>query len=188
MKTSIVGSILVAMVGLFTGSAMAQQNRARDVTVEPAKLIVRASEVIGMDVKNHADEDLGSIEDLAINPNTGEIVYAAVSLGGFLGVGDKLFAVPWSALECRTEESAATQLGAEPSRVAILNVDKESLQNAQGFDKDNWPNMADERWQQENDRHFQLKSRSTGTSSKAESNQTKQETPLPPPLVRTFLR
>src|SRR5262245_21409012 len=56
--------------------------------------VVRASEIIGTSVKNKAEEDLGSINDLVIDPVDGQIAYAAVSMGGFLGVGDKLFAVP----------------------------------------------------------------------------------------------
>lgn len=65
----------------------------------------------------------------------GRVAYAVLSFGGFLGLGDKLFAIPWDSLELNTEE-----------KCFYLNVDKEQLENAPGFDKDNWPNFADNQW------------------------------------------
>jgi hypothetical protein len=60
------------------------------------------------------------------------VAYAVLSFGGFLGIGDKLFAVPWGAL----------QLDA-PNHRFVLNESKDRLKNAPGFDKDHWPDMAD---------------------------------------------
>jgi sporulation protein YlmC with PRC-barrel domain len=97
--------------------------------------VFRAKTLIGYKVKNRQGEDLGKIEELAIDPETGQIAYAVLSFGGFLGLGDKLFAIPWSALQPRHSEE-----------VFMLDVDKEQLKNAPGFDKDKWPDMADRRW------------------------------------------
>ena len=97
--------------------------------------VFRAKTLIGYKVKNRSGEDLGKIEELAIDPETGQIAYAVLSFGGFLGLGDKLFAIPWSALEPRHADE-----------VFILDVDKQQLKNAPGFDKDKWPDMADRRW------------------------------------------
>ena len=83
-------------------------------------------------VKNSNGEDLGKIEDLMIDLYSGRIAYAVLSFGGFLGAGTKLFAIPWDALTLDTVNNEF-----------ILNVDKSRLENATGFDKDNWPNMAD---------------------------------------------
>ena len=83
-------------------------------------------------VKNAAGEDLGKIEDLMIDLHSGRIAYAVLSFGGFLKMGNKLFAIPWEALKV------------DPiNKVFILHVDKSQLENATGFDKDHWPNMAD---------------------------------------------
>jgi sporulation protein YlmC with PRC-barrel domain len=109
---------------------------------------VRASEIIGTPVKNESEEELGAINDLVIDPVDGRIAYAAVSMGGFLGVGDKLFAVPWDAIECRKVDD---------DHVAILEVDKKAMENARGFDESDWPNMADARWRTENDRPYKLR-------------------------------
>lgn len=134
-------------------SQLRRQDRSQRAG-QGASSIVRASELIGVEVKNHNDEDLGSIEDLAIDPKSGKIAYAAVSMGGFLGMGDELFAVPWDAIQLHSEEATAPGAG-EAERVAILNVTKEQMENAQGFDQENWPDMANEQWRQANDRRYQ---------------------------------
>jgi sporulation protein YlmC with PRC-barrel domain len=93
--------------------------------------IRRASNVIGADVHNKADEDIGDISDLVVDTNTGRITYAVLSYGGFLGMGDKLFAVPVGALATKADDNKF-----------VIDVTKERLKNAPGFDKDNWPNFA----------------------------------------------
>src|SRR5690606_34363537 len=86
----------------------------------------------GTNVNNSQGENLGQIKDLMINLHTGRIEYAVLSFGGVMGIGDKLFAVPWQAL---TVDERNEQI--------LLDVPKERLKNAPGFDKNNWPNFAD---------------------------------------------
>jgi sporulation protein YlmC with PRC-barrel domain len=94
--------------------------------------ILSSSTICSDHVKNSAGEDLGKIEDLMIDVNSGRIAYAVLSFGGFLKVGNKLFAIPWQALRL------------DPvNKQFILGVDKSVLERAPGFDKDNWPDMAD---------------------------------------------
>jgi sporulation protein YlmC with PRC-barrel domain len=94
---------------------------------------VLSSSTISSDhVKNSAGEDLGKIEDLMIDVNSGRVAYAVLSFGGFLKVGNKLFAIPWQALRLDAV-----------NKQFILDVDKSVLERAPGFDKDNWPDMAD---------------------------------------------
>jgi hypothetical protein len=78
---------------------------------------------------------------------TDRIAYAVLSFGGFLGMGDKLFAVPWRSLQFRTSDDGSTEY-------VVLNVDEKTLAAAQGFDEDNWPNMASRVWRERNDRAF----------------------------------
>ena len=66
---------------------------------------------------------------------SGKVGYAVLSFGGFLGMGEKLFAAPWNALTLDTK-----------NKRFVLNVEKDRLKDAPGFDKDNWPNMADQSW------------------------------------------
>jgi sporulation protein YlmC with PRC-barrel domain len=97
--------------------------------------IVQGSDVVGMDLHNRQNEDLGEIEDFMIDANTGRIGYAVLSFGGVLGIGEKLFAVPWQSLSMNAERNQF-----------VINADKNKLKNAPGFDKNNWPDMADLRW------------------------------------------
>jgi len=97
--------------------------------------VLAADTLTGDRVVNHQKEDLGQIEHLMIDLANGRIAYAVMSCGGFLGMGDKLFAIPWRALKVDTVQHQF-----------ILNVDKEVLKRAPGFDKDHWPNMADLTW------------------------------------------
>jgi len=92
-----------------------------------------ATTLIGDSVINTKKEDLGKVEDIMLDLQTGRIAYLVVSFGGFLGMGDKLFAVPFGAVQLDTEQHAFE-----------LDVSKERLKNAPGFDKDNWPDFADE--------------------------------------------
>ena len=106
--------------------------------VQPARAsrrVLAASTIKGDKVVNLQGENLGNIEDLMIDLERGRIAYAVLSFGGFLGMGDKLFAIPWEAL---TVDMAEKRL--------VLNVDKELLKRAPGFDKNNWPDMTDRTW------------------------------------------
>jgi hypothetical protein len=109
---------------------MAEPRIARYTVIVPAK-----KTVIGSKVLNAQNEDLGKIEDLVLDAEAGRIAYAVLSFGGFLGMGEKYFAIPWNAFHFNLKENCA-----------VLNVDKKKLENAPGFDKDNWPNMADSIW------------------------------------------
>jgi sporulation protein YlmC with PRC-barrel domain len=97
--------------------------------------VLSASTLAGDPVVNAAGDKLGKIEEFMIDLDNGRIAYAVLSFGGFLGVGSKLFAIPWQALSLDTEKHEF-----------VLNVDKELLKNAPGFDKDNWPDFADRSW------------------------------------------
>ncbi len=97
-----------------------------------SKPLLSASTISGDKVKNPKGENLGNVEDLMLNTESGRIEYAVLSFGGFLNIGDKYFAVPWQALSLDTQNECF-----------VLNVDKKQLENAPGFDKNNWPDMAD---------------------------------------------
>ena len=97
--------------------------------------ILAASTLDGDKVTNSADEDLGKVNSIMIDIPSGRIAYAVLSFGGVLGIGNKLFAVPWDALRVDEDE-----------KCLILDVDKRSLETAPGFDKDNWPDMANPAW------------------------------------------
>jgi sporulation protein YlmC with PRC-barrel domain len=101
----------------------------------PGPELMGADTLIGNDVANKDGEDLGDIKEFMIDMASGKIAYAVLSFGGVLGLGDKLFAVPWAALKLDTQNKCFT-----------LDVLKETLKDAPGFDKDNWPSMSDKTW------------------------------------------
>lgn len=69
----------------------------------PGPELMGAETLVGNDVYNRNDEDLGDIKEIMLDMRSGQVAYAVMSFGGFLGMGEKLFAVPWSALTLDTE-------------------------------------------------------------------------------------
>ena len=94
--------------------------------------ILSSSSLTRNSVRNSNGEDLGKVIDFMIDLDTGNIIYSVLSFGGFLGMGDKLFAIPWEALRVDTTDE-----------VFVLDIDKDRLEDAPGFNKDDWPSRAD---------------------------------------------
>jgi sporulation protein YlmC with PRC-barrel domain len=101
----------------------------------PGPFLMGANTLIGNEVYNLEDDHLGEIKEIMLETATGNVAYAVLQFGGVFGMGDKLFAVPWSALKLDTEK-----------KCFVLDADKESLKDAPGFDQDDWPMMADRKW------------------------------------------
>jgi hypothetical protein len=93
--------------------------------------VVRSGEVVGVKVKNVALEDLGDIAEMVVDKTSGRVGYLVLDFGGFLSFGNKYFAVPWHLFTYSQEEDCF-----------ILNVDKQRLKDAPGFDKDHWPDFV----------------------------------------------
>jgi sporulation protein YlmC with PRC-barrel domain len=91
-----------------------------------------ATTIIGDRIENDDGDVLGELKELMIDCDTGRIAYAVLSFGGLMGLGNKLFAIPWESLELDADQQCF-----------LLNVDKERLKGAPGFDKSQWPSHAD---------------------------------------------
>lgn len=113
----------------------------------PGPRLMGADTLIGNDVCNRMNEDLGEIKEIMIDVPSGRVAYAVLSFGGFLGLGDKLFAVPWSALKLDTT-----------NKRFVLDVTKERLKTAPGFNKDAWPDMASPTWIKDVHAYYGVKS------------------------------
>lgn len=104
---------------------------------------MRASRLIGSEVGNAQGENLGNIKDLIIDVANDRVYYAVLSFGGFMGMGDKLFAVPVSAFR---------PVGSDDK--VVLNVDKARLKGAPGFESKAFPDFDAPQYRTEVDGYF----------------------------------
>ncbi len=124
-----------------TPGTSSSQGGARIIDSEPGLSSGPGPEVMAADtlqgdaVVNASGDKLGDIEDIMIDVPSGRVAYAVLSRGGVLGIGEKLFAIPWDALALDADRECF-----------VLDIDEERLRNAPGFDKDHWPSMADRTW------------------------------------------
>lgn len=128
MQLAIVSSVAALSVGVArandedqSGHWKHEKNTEKSSSTQASE--VRLSKLMDADIKSKSDEDLGKLEDLMINPNTGKIDFAVIGRGGFLGLGEKLVPVPWQAVTVQSEKQFT------------LNVDKQKLQSAPTIDK-----------------------------------------------------
>jgi sporulation protein YlmC with PRC-barrel domain len=104
----------------------------KEHTMNKFRRTLGASTLIHDKVVNLAGQDIGQIEELMIDVTTGRVAYAVMSFGGFMGIGNKLFALPWSAVTVD-----------ETKRRFVVNVTRETLDSMPGFDKDHWPDQGE---------------------------------------------
>lgn len=97
--------------------------------------IVNSNDVVGVEVRNLQDENLGEVEAIMLDKASGQVAYVVLSYGGFLGMGDKLFALPWNIFTYNVSNDCFT-----------IPLDQNKLKNSPGFDKDNWPDMSSDTW------------------------------------------
>jgi hypothetical protein len=90
---------------------------------------------LGEVVVNRGDEELGQLEHIVVDAPSGRIAYAVLARGGVFGLGERFHAVPWNALEVDMDRHRL-----------VLDIDKERLDAAPGFDDEHWPTMTDPAW------------------------------------------
>jgi len=129
-------------------AAADDKNDQANVTVAH---VFRTGDIIGLPVKNKAHETVGKIDDLVIDMKSGEVLYAALSVGGVAGIGSKLFAVPWGSMSFMFGEPNKAS-----SRHFMFDVTKDQLDKAPGFDTSNWPNVGDPQWGASIDKHYNV--------------------------------
>lgn len=107
---------------------------------------LHAADVVGADVRNMQNDNLGEIQDVVMDPQSGEMSYAILAHGGFLGLGEKQIAVPWQQLKVTDSTE---------SPVFVLNISNEALDDAPSFDRDSWGEIDNNEWRQSNDLFYQ---------------------------------
>lgn len=111
---------------------------------------IRASQLIGMNIQNSAGESVGEINDIVFDGSSGRVRYAAVTYGGFLGVGNKMFAVPFEAFKVQANPDDRQE------HILVLNVTQKQLEGATGFSEDSWPNFADKTMARDLDKRYNI--------------------------------
>jgi len=104
----------------------------KNEAVKKSDILLTATSVIGEKVQNTAGEHLGEIMDVMLNVSGGTIRYFVIEFGGFLGIGEKYFAIPYGLLDYNRKKG-----------IFILNQKRETLVNAPGFNKEHWPETHD---------------------------------------------
>ena len=112
-------------------------------TAKKFRRTLAASTLQGDAVVDRNGKDAGKVESIMLDVATGRVAYVVLSFGGILGLGNKLFALPWSALQVD-----------EANKRFIVNLTQEQLLAAPGFDKDNWPDFSDESYATGIYRHY----------------------------------
>jgi len=140
------GLLAVSFVALLAIAPAASRAQASAPAMTPAERhdwesAHRVSKILGTEVRTKFGEKVGDIRDIVVD-DRGAIRLAIVSTGGFLGVGDRLHAVPWDLLT------------PGPKDDRILDIDKARLQAAPGFTSRTWPNLGDDRWLADNRRYY----------------------------------
>lgn len=138
LTVALLGAALLSMAGAVRAQAQPGMTPGERHDWERTH---RVSRIIGTDVRTKTGEKIGEIKDVVVD-DKGSIRLAIVSTGGYLGVGERLHAVPWDAMT----------LGPKDDRV--VDIDKAHLREAPGFTSRSWPNLGDERWMADNRRYY----------------------------------
>jgi sporulation protein YlmC with PRC-barrel domain len=109
---------------------------------------IRASKMMGMNIQNPQGKNVGSVNDFVLDPDSGKIRYVAVTYGGFLGIGSKMFAVPFEAFQIRQDPNNRAV------SILVLDVSQQKLEGAEGFDDNNWPDFADTKFTTDLDKRY----------------------------------
>jgi len=121
--------------GMDNGQGARIVGKGRETAEGPGPDVMAASTLDSDRVLSSDGEEVGKIKDIMLDVQGGRIAYAVMSSGGFLGIRDKLMAIPWSALTLDTNR-----------KCFVLAMSSDRVKNAPGFDKDHWPAMADRTW------------------------------------------
>jgi sporulation protein YlmC with PRC-barrel domain len=158
--------LMLAVATVIGSPVWAQEGTKKKGDNIKVEKVYRASTIKGMGVWNLEGDKVGTVDELVIDIEKGQVVYAALSVGGFLGAGDKLFAIPWREFTLEIDED---------DKFFRVDVDREKLKAAKGFDKDAWPNVADPKWRQEIDSQYRERERDRTTTRRERRQERRQD-------------
>lgn len=136
-----------------------EMHTGMDAAAHGAARSLPSKKLVGAAVQNSSGEKIGSIEDLVIDTDSGKVTYAALGVGGVLGIGEKLFAVPFEEFKLTEDSSKNPAL--------VLDISKDRLEKSPGFDKNNWPDFGNPQWRNQINGYYH---RSSATRTSGEPN------------------
>lgn len=149
MKRLLTGLLACGLIGSVAMAADPVPTNPAETGVNVGAMKVaktfRASKLTGMTVKNMQNEKLGTIDDFVLDMSSGKVSYIALGEGGVLGIGEKLFAIPFNEIQFKHDRDES---------FFVLNISKEQLKAAPGFDKSNWPDFADQNFTTKIDQYY----------------------------------
>jgi len=104
----------------------------------PGPHLVPCDVLVGELVVNRADEALGELAHLMVDMASGRVTHVVIARGGVLGLGERLHAIPWSAVALDGQR-----------RCLVVDIARERIERAPGFDRSRWPSMSDPAWQRD---------------------------------------
>lgn len=131
-------------------------------TTDRADKTIPSKKIVGANVENAAGEKIAAVEDLVIDLQSGKVTYAALSVGGVLGIGEKYVAVPFEDLRKTYDKSG--------NLIAVLDISKERLEQAPTFDKDHWSDFSNPQWRTKVDTYYRTSAASRPTTEQPMQN------------------
>lgn len=119
----------------------------------PYRRVLSATSLTKDYIYNHMNQEIGSLKELMIDVPSGRVAYVVLAVGGFLGLGERLFAIPWQLLTLD-----------EDRKCFVMDVQKEQLERAPSLNPDNWPDMTDASWGTTVDSYWETPAAASGVS------------------------
>jgi PRC-barrel domain len=123
--------------------------REGDASRSETRTLIAASKVEGTAVYNRQGEAIGSVYDVMIDKRSGDVAYAVMSFGGFLGIGQRYHPLPWNMLDYDERQSGY-----------VVDLNKEMLEKAPSYAQDHEPNWADQTYVRRIDDYYDRSRRS----------------------------
>ena len=158
MRAKVATLIAVVVAGLVCAAVLYSEDQSTaNMMNQPQNQharYVRVRDLLGSQVINPQSQDLGKIEDVVINSDTGKIRYGILGYGGTMGVGMKYLATPWSTMRLVLKGTKTLNGGTADRDYFVLDISQDALKTAPSFDNDHWPNFADTQWTNTIDRFY----------------------------------
>ena len=151
-----IGAGLACAAMLYSANEPATNTNTNNTMQQQTQQVqmIRVRDLLGCQVINPQSEDLGKIEDIVFNAETGKIGYGILGHGGVMGVGTKYLPTPWTTLRLVLKGTKTANGTMAAHDYFVLELSKDALRNAPTFDNDHWPNFADNNYVDTIDRFY----------------------------------